>query len=387
MASRIRLVLVTVGLLLLCRGAAMIAADHMPPDGAPSFGFRTPAGASQSNEGPRGMELLHATAAAAGRQLDLRGQPLRDFVAEHGFTVRSVEAAHRKLHERILRGPYREGCYDVVATLADGEYNCLTATILLKAYCDLEGIPIQVVATNRHVAMMLPDGTIIEPACREWFEPNRMVTSRWSFAGNLPGDDASNDSPYRGTQGSTGFAPTQLHASTLNAWQLIARVHFNRGIAATSRSAFQEAVEQFAIAVKLDPRFMEARQNEFATRNNWAIALSKAGDFAAAQDQLVHARTLDAHSPLLDANQQHVDHRQALEFYQQRRYREALTVLEAGQQRSPDANRYSRAAMAVGREWIRAMRQSGQAVDARRLLHEFLDVFPELVECDREVGR
>ncbi|MFM2095512.1 MAG: hypothetical protein RIS70_2636 [Planctomycetota bacterium] len=383
MASRIRLVIVTVGVLLLCRGEVMIAADHSPPDNAPSFGFHSPAGETQASEGPRGMELLQATAAAAGRQLDLRNKHLRDFVAaEHGLAVNCVAAAHRKLHDRILRGPYHEGCYDVVATLEDGEYNCLTATILLKAYCDVEGIPLRVVATSRHVATMLPDGTVIEPACREWFEQNRMAASRWLFPRDVLGNHVSRDSQYRWSQDGPGLGLPQL-----DAWQLIARVHFNRGIAATSRSEFQEAVEQFAIAVKLDPRFMEARQNEFATRNNWAIALSKSGEFAAAQEQLVHARSLDAHSPLLHANQQHVDHRQTLELCQQRRYREALTVLEAGQQRSPDASLYTRAAMAVGREWIRTMRQSGKPVDASRLLHEFFDVFPELADCDREVGR
>jgi tetratricopeptide (TPR) repeat protein len=327
--------------------------------------------------------LLQATAAAAGRQLDLRSKHLRDFVAaEHAITVRSVEAAHRQLHDRVLRGPYREGCYDVVATLEDGEYNCLTATILLKAYCDVEGIPLQVVATNRHVATMLPDGTVIEPACREWYAPNRTAASRLSFLASVFADDSAQNPQLVSTR---EIAAPVL--SKLDAWQLIARVHFNRGIAATSRSAFPEAVEQFAIAVKLDPRFTESRQNEFATRNNWAIALSRAGEFTAAQEQLAHARSLDALSPLLHANQQHVDHRQALEFCQQRRYREALTVLEAGQRRSPDASLYARAAMAVGREWIRSSRQSGKPADASRLLHEFFDAFPELADCDREVGR
>ena len=150
MAPRIRLVLFTVGLLLFGCGDVISAADHVPPGSTPSSKISDPAGQTQSNEGPRGMELLQATAAAAGRQLDLRSKHLRDFVAaEHAITVRSVEAAHRQLHDRVLRGPYREGCYDVVATLEDGEYNCLTATILLKAYCDLEDIPLQLVATSR----------------------------------------------------------------------------------------------------------------------------------------------------------------------------------------------------------------------------------------------
>lgn len=326
----------------------------------------------RSNRAPcddelRGLELLYAAASAAGRSLTPHDPRVLALVAAgDSMSLRSPHAVHRVLHEQILRGEYRDSGFDVIQTLDSGHYNCLTATILLKVLGDLHGVPLQLVASPRHVATMLPDGSPVEATCPEWFDH--------SLSTRVPPTGAVIRASATATETSVmGLsAPQNEKPTVIDGWQLVARVHFNRGLEALGRSEFSQARDQFALAAQRDPQFIEARQNQFAALNRWALQLVKLDDYRTARDRLDEARTLDSHSPLLHANLRHVDHAWALWLCRHGRHRDALEILAEGRRQQPEAEFYATAAEAVGKDWIATQKSSEQRDAVRQQLHNLL---------------
>lgn len=304
----------------------------------------------------RGIALVVAASEAAGSNISSLDQCVWQFqtVCDEVESP-SIEALHRVLHEKLLTGRYRRDLYDVVETLQQGDYNCLTAAILLQALCDQNHVSLRVVASPRHVTCRRLDDTIVEPTCPNWFQdPRHAVRACDAF-------------------------PDEIPLQPLDSSALIARIHYNRGLERLSQGEFELAVDQFRIAQTLDATYEEARANELAALNNWSLRLCQAGEFAQAADRLELARTIDPTYPPLAANDLHIHHRWTTELCREGRYREALGILAAGRQRQPAAPVFAQGPAAVTQAWVTALLRDGDSVTARRVFDEVVATFPDIV--------
>ncbi len=303
---------------------------------------------------PRGLELVLAASRAAGSPLYPTDRSVLRFLAVcDELEVASAEAAHRLLHERLLTGRFRSELSNVAQTLEHGDYNCLTAAILYKAICDLNGVAIVVCGAPGHVACQKLDGTPLEPTCRDWFDPRACS---------------------RVEAGCGPRAPGRL----LSSLGLLARVHFNRGIEELSKGDYERALDQFRLAQRHDPEFSEAGENELAALNNWALELCDRGNFEEAAERLQQARNIDASYPTLAANDRHVMHVWTTDLCREGNYPQALKLLSAGRLRQPGAPLFVQGPTAIAHAWIVELLNAGQISAAREALDQTIRDFPEV---------
>lgn len=171
-----------------------------------------------------------------------------------GDPLQTARGAFAFLHGRILVGRFEPTCARVHVTLADGTFNCLTATYWYLALCRASGLTAAAVAAPNHVAVRLwidGDAWDVETTDPEW---NPRLSR--------PGDPAVRE---------------------LSDNELLARVHYNLGIEFAEADRFEFALMATRRSCQLDPAHLDARANLLATINNWSLTLAERGEYDRAE--------------------------------------------------------------------------------------------------------
>lgn len=168
------------------------------------------------------------------------------------------------LNEEFLYGQYQPELYDVGQTLENGDFNCLTATILFYSLCQAQAIQVQVVWEPSHVQCWVPTS---------------------ESTGILVETTASAATHAVGPQ----MPSSQLADRRLSISQLVAKVFYNRGVCELRRQNFRHALATTWVSSMLDPGDEPARNNHRACLNNWAFAASQRNDLVLAR-RLLEAR-------------------------------------------------------------------------------------------------
>ncbi|MDA1051247.1 MAG: tetratricopeptide repeat protein [Planctomycetota bacterium] len=275
--------------------------------------------------------------------------------------ITTSERVYQFLHSEILTGQYHSTCTELDRTLDEGDYNCVTATILYHCICHVHGLSPVAVATNTHVrSRFLEDQTCdVETTCREWFD----VVRRDPQAQVLR------------TQGQV--------TRQLSDVQLLAKIYYNRGVSLLEKKDFDQAIALLRTSQLLDPADEPTRDNMAAGLNNWALAECDAGNFERAVELIQEGcREHSEFEPLL-ANDVHIHQRWAVDLCEERRYAEAMQILHAARQRRPEVALFDRGRLAVLGQWASSFYESGDLERAAKLFEEAGEWFDDLAEISR----
>ncbi len=209
--------------------------------------------------------LLEASGVPADRVNHCRAaidQLAAEFKSLHSFSRSQSPCArelHEFLHQRVLRGNYLASASNVGEAILGGPFNCVAATIVLCMLCDRCGLPATAMATRGHVWCRVedPSGTPIdvETTCRNWFK----IAAKYR------------DVPT--TQVSAAMAAHRQRVQdgrALSDRQLLAVLHFNRGVTRIYQNRLAEAAWSNLQAISFDPACRPAWENLAAVRKQLA---------------------------------------------------------------------------------------------------------------------
>lgn len=193
----------------------------------------------------------------------------RDKVRIHESPQSRLRVIFGHLSNEFLHGEYRAELYDVGTTMSEGDFNCLTATILFQALCKAFDIDVIALWEPSHVQCWSPrsprNGYIIETTASS---PENAV-SKLSLSSRLKN--------------------RQLTSS-----ELVAKVFYNRGVEALTNERFSSALSTTWACAVLDPQDTSAQSNLRACINNWALSASQAGNQVLARKLLDEGMRLDS---------------------------------------------------------------------------------------------
>lgn len=271
---------------------------------------------------------------------------------------------HRFLHEHVLTGKYRADCHCVQETLDAGDYNCVTATILFRCLADRCHLPVVTLATARHVFCKTQGN---QPFYIELTTENS-AAAIWTEAIAL----ASATESER-LAASRVRAPMQ----ELSPSQIVAKVYYNRAVAALEQQDFEWAVSSLRTALCFNPDDETVMQNLLAGINNWALAECDAGNFGRAVALLDSGRRLSADYAPLATNDLHIHQQWTMQLCRAGHFSEALNILERGYQRRPDAPLFAEGRLIVWQAWISSLADRKKDDEAVVILQRALQQFPE----------
>jgi tetratricopeptide (TPR) repeat protein len=262
----------------------------------------------------------------------------------------------------VLTGSYRVSCNALQETLACGDFNCLTATLLYQCLADQADLTLATMSTPTHVWVRLDaTDTDIEPTCPNWFAA-----------------DETHRRDIRAARISSDRRPSgALAAQPLTTLQLLAKIYYNRACASLERQQFEAAVAALDSSRKLDPHDPTARENLLAALNNWALAECDAGRCEPALRLIRDGRRLAENYAPLAANELHVYQRWAVQLCERKQFAAALQVLESGCARRPDTTFFAAGRAAVYCAWVQALVQAGEPVAAAAVLRDARQRFPD----------
>jgi hypothetical protein len=250
------------------------------------------------------------------------------------------------LHREILAGRFRPTATLMHDTLATGDYNCVTATILFHDVCTRCGVPAEIVAQSGHVHSRIVGSPSedVETTRRDWFTRDTSATSQ----------------PKTQVGSCRVISPTQL----------LGRVYYNRALGALERQQFAAAIDLLRMSLALDEHDRDARENLLAGLNNWALALCEAGDHAAAAEKIAAGLAFDARYQPLRVNDLHVHQQWVSALCQRADYAQAVTLLEAGRSRRPEAALFSAGQKPVFEAWLKDCTARGDSAAAAEVLRQ-----------------
>lgn len=251
-----------------------------------------------------------------------------------------------RLHREILTGEFRPTATLVHETLSQGDFNCVTATILFHDLCHRCQVPAEIVAQSGHVSSRLVSAADeeIETTRADWFQRDVVIKSPLSPA----------------TEKKRVITPAEL----------LGRVYYNRALATLEQKQFGKAIELLQLSVALDPNDRDAQENVLAGLNNWALALCDAHDYAAAAEHIATGLARQATHAQLRSNDLHVHQKWVAQLCEQRDYAQAIQVLEAGRSRRPEASLFTAGQRAVYEAWLKESITQGDASTAAQILRE-----------------
>jgi hypothetical protein len=216
-----------------------------------------------------------------------------------------MDIIHRVLHDRLLRGGYDANATDLSETLHTGIYNCASATVLWLALAKELHLDARAVEMPGHVRVVVNcDGSLlqIEVTCPLWQDAVRPISNidNADLAGATGSASASTPS-----DADTGRASGTLRAISFPG--VLAMIYYNRGIDAFNDRRYADAVMLNRKALLLDAGNQTARGNLLASINNWALALSDAGQFDAAESLLATGRRFDPNHAAFVHNAVHIE--------------------------------------------------------------------------------
>lgn len=206
----------------------------------------------------------------------------------------AAAAIFAHLHGKLLAGQYQATCSEVAIALDRGDFNCLSATILYVCAARHFGLEAAALATDGHVLCEIAgeNGSFeVETTCPAWF---RLTAADAHAAKELRLSPQGIDSKK------------QRELRRLSDVELLAKVYYNRGVAALRENQYEIGLRLTRTSLRLDPRDSVARGNVLAGLNNWALALCREGDHAGAAALLDELRLLDPTYPTLAENEAHI---------------------------------------------------------------------------------
>jgi hypothetical protein len=307
------------------------------------------------------LDLIDAALIASGvtesapRERWLRVRDARYAVMDLPAIAR-LPANHRPaailagLHREILAGKFHPSATLLQDTLATGNYNCVTATILYHDLCARCDVPAEIVAQSGHVHSRLPGppSEEIETTRRDWFTRE------------------AEPPPAAAKIKSASITVCRVISPT----QLLGRVYYNRALAALERQQFAPAIDLLHLSLALDAHDRDARENLLAGFNNWALALSEAGDHAAAAEKITAGLAFDGNYQPLRVNELHVHQQWVAALCQRADYAGAVALLETGRTRRPEAPLFTAGQKPVFEAWLRDCTARGDAATAAQVLEQ-----------------
>ncbi len=333
-----------------------------------------------------GHSLLEAALIASGAEdtktLSRHNTQLADLVTE--FRKSNDKTAEPRLlatalfkfmHARVLRGNYRIECTDLRNALSQGDFNCVSASVLYNCLAGRAGLEVRGLEIPGHAMsrVLIPGGTLdVETTCPSWF--------------CLMDDPKKQAEMVKKTLG-RDTAKARATAREVSPVEMVAMIYYNRGVDLLAGKKFEQAAVANAKALWLDPSSTTARGNLLATINNWAIALGGRKRFADAIDLLHRGLTLDPRYPTFAPNYVHVHHQWVEYLSAAGNFDEALRVLGRAAMELPDRAYFNRARMDVYRHWARSLFEQGKpdaafAVFARAKSHH--GAVPEVLAAEAD---
>lgn len=159
------------------------------------------------------------------------------------------EWVFQTMHTQLLTGKYDEDQNSLSEALLNGNFNCVSATILFQVLADHAGLPTMAMQTRGHVwcRLLSRPALDIETTCPTWFllEPHDQ--------NQAPGIQAGDTARALTTRG------------------LAAKIPYNRASIAAGQEDYSTAIQLLDRALALDPQDPAATKNRVAILNNWAI--------------------------------------------------------------------------------------------------------------------
>ena len=304
--------------------------------------------------------------AALRERLDRLAVSLRSRVESDATAAtdeQRVAVVHRFLHREVWTGAYRVSCNSLRDSLASGDFNCVTATLLFAAMCERCDCSVQIMATPRHVFCRIAGEppVDVEPTCANWFDA----------------DDAARRGAItaRSVAADTQYSPEI--SREISRVQLLARVYYNRGVALLEQRKFAPAVTALQASLRLDEHQSPARENLLAAFNNWALAECDAGGFEHAAELLGDARRVDPRFGPLAANDVYVHRQWIVQLCERGEFARAAAVLAEAHARRPDVPLFDTGRRTVFVAWSRSLVRADKPQAAAAVVRCGLAIFPD----------
>jgi pentatricopeptide repeat protein len=234
-----------------------------------------------------------------------------------------ARALYEQLHREILVGQYIKDCSDVPAALHQGDFNCVSATILFHCLAARFDLNVVAVETPGHVYSRVVSGDSsfdVQTTCPHWFEildaPAKLAEASSKIPGMYPAG--------------ANITPRVLPESAL-----AAMVFYNHGVDLLRKGRFTDAIEANQRALRLDPHSVTARGNLLAAMNNYAVTLCDKGHMAAAVAMVTGGLAIDPQHAALRSNDLYVHGTYVEALCRARRWDEARDVLEQARRHRP----------------------------------------------------
>lgn len=230
----------------------------------------------------------------------------------------------RRLHRLVLIGDYDPFCTEIDRTLATGNFNCVTATILFRYLAQLHGVTVATIGHPDHVFCRIPGSppiTIETTSPQGWIE------------GEFDGAESGRFDAHR------SLDPTVSgQERMLTDVQLVAKIYYNRAVVLLKANAHAAALPWLLRATGLDPDDARARDNLLACLNNWALEETRSENFVEALRLFEQGREISPNYEPFVHNEIYVYLRWAEHLATERRLPEALQVLDEASQRHPSVS-------------------------------------------------
>lgn len=226
--------------------------------------------------------------------LDLANASFQGITTDASETRSRLDYCRRAfglMHGRILSGEFGMLETDVRRTLIQGDFNCLTSTILFNSLLAQAGVSASARAVPGHVysVFQLDETSIeVETTCRQWMDhlddegvQKRLRDSAWR-------DAALENSQYR------------VHE--VDDVGLISLVYYNRGVDGLEKGDFADSIRCNLKSLLLEPTHRDALLNVVAAINNWGLRSADEEDFSRAIKLLRLSLALDPDKEQLRKN-------------------------------------------------------------------------------------
>ena len=228
------------------------------------------------------------------------------------------------MHRRVLSGGYRIDCTDLRATLDEGRFNCLSASVLFNCLAAEFDLPVCGLEIPGHAMsrLLLDAGPLdLETTCPGWFQltddPAKQAEAVARTVGHISPKDRSK-------------------AREVSPVEIAAMIYYNRGVDLLAEKQFAEAAAANAKALRLDPASTTARGNLLAVLNNWAIELGAADRHAEAVELLREGLAFDPKYEPFVLNYVHVHHKWVEQLRRVGKLDKALDVLAHAAEELPE---------------------------------------------------
>ena len=260
-------------------------------------------------------------------------QPL---LASNGQPLPPADVALKllqQLHQQLLVGRYDAKTTDIQTTIDRGDFNCVSATILLVALARSQQVELEVISLKGHVLARLKHDPAV--LLETTIKPQSQLISLPMTLASRGDASAGKSGLVAGESNAAEEAETKLWR-TLTDDQLIAKIHYNQAIMHLADGRYERALESLKISRQLDPDDQDALENQLATFNNWGLQLVREGEFETSLTRIHEGLAIaPRYTPLL-ANELHVIRAWVLKLSSEGKTEQALAILRAGAARRPD---------------------------------------------------